>query len=49
MMLTIALVPYIMAPNGRKTKNGEHATKMSIQQNFITINTVRAKFIRKFD
>lgn len=41
MMWTLALIPYIIAPNGRKLSSGESATKSNIQELFINIFRVR--------
>lgn len=34
---TLPLIPYILAPNGRRTVNGSAATKNDIQESFISI------------
>ncbi|KAL5284730.1 hypothetical protein ACFFRR_006813 [Megaselia abdita] len=35
--LTLTLIPYLMAPNGRKNRNGKTANKNDIQMNFISV------------
>lgn len=37
MVLTLVLIPYIIAHNGRRTPNGESASKFNIQESFINI------------
>lgn len=41
MILTLVLIPYIIAHNGRRTPNGESASKFNIQESFINIYKVR--------
>lgn len=41
MVLTLVLIPYIMAHNGRKTPNGEAASKNNIRESFINIYQVK--------